>query len=124
MPTTKKRKKPITARNACDRIFSELIRSRGRCQSCGTTRNLQCSHIISRRYAWTRTMSQNALALCAGCHFNWHHDPVFAHGLIEKTIGLAMYEDLRKVAQENTGQRFDWFAERERLTTLHKELAA
>ena len=68
----KKKPKPITARNACDRMFSQLIRSRtGHCESCEQMANLQCAHVISRRYAHTRTDVANAYALCAGCHMRF-----------------------------------------------------
>lgn len=51
-------------------LHSQYVRARdGRCVRCGsTTGQLQCAHIISRRYAATRTDEGNAYCLCAGCH--------------------------------------------------------
>ena len=51
-------------------LHSQYVRARdGCCQKCGTTSGqLQCAHIISRRYTSTRTYEWNAVCLCAGCH--------------------------------------------------------
>ena len=51
-------------------LHSQYVRARdGRCVRCGTTSGqLQCAHIISRRYTATRTDEWNAACLCAGCH--------------------------------------------------------
>lgn len=51
-------------------LHSQFVRARdGKCVRCGAmTGQLQCAHIISRRYAATRTDEQNAVCLCAVCH--------------------------------------------------------
>ncbi len=60
---------------------SLYVRERdGACVRCGTTSGrLQCAHIISRRYAATRTDEGNAYTLCATCHrrlTEWPHEHV------------------------------------------------
>ena len=54
-----------------DKEFSLYVRSRGVCQRCGTKdyTKLQTSHIFSRRYLRVRFDKDNALCLCASCHF-------------------------------------------------------
>ena len=61
--------------NKLDKLFREVIyiRDRGVCRKCGSGQNLQCAHIYSRRFRNTRWCPDNALLLCAKCHF-WAHD--------------------------------------------------
>ena len=53
-------------------LHSQYVRARdGRCVRCGATSEsaqLQCAHIISRRYAATRCDENAAVCLCAACH--------------------------------------------------------
>ena len=77
MPRKTKR---ITQRNKADKLFSKLIRSRGKCEKCGNRHFLQTAHIISRKYGNTRHDSDNALCLCAKCH-RWAHDNPYAFGM-------------------------------------------
>ena len=72
-----------TLKKACDKLFSELVRSRGACERCGKTTSLQTSHIISRTYMGTRFDPDNANALCGGCHLWWHHEPIEAARWLE-----------------------------------------
>lgn len=68
--------KHAAAKNKCDKLFSELIRSIGLCERCGKSGNvvqLQTAHIYSRRYLNLRHDPLNALCLCASCH-HWAHD--------------------------------------------------
>jgi hypothetical protein len=46
--------------------LAELVRARGSCERCGTTENLQCAHIISRRYSQTRCRLDNAANFVCG----------------------------------------------------------
>jgi len=59
--------------NKLDKLFSEIVRSKGRCEKCGKTTTLQCAHIYSRKNKWLRWDTENALCLCAGHHFFWGH---------------------------------------------------
>ena len=77
----KKRKLPrkvkkSTLKRKADILFSLLIRSRGSCEMCGKTQNLQCAHVYSRSNLHLRYDPKNALCLCSGCHmFRWHKEP-------------------------------------------------
>lgn len=61
-----------------DLLFGKLIRSRGKCEMCSETKNLQCAHVIGRRNLHLRYDKQNVLCLCAKCHFLWHQSPRWA----------------------------------------------
>lgn len=82
MPLPRKAKKRTNTwyKRQCDIIFSQYIRSVGRCEKCGGTANLQCSHVLSRSILSLRCDPENAICLCYRCHIvgpdSWHHDPV------------------------------------------------
>ena len=66
----------------CDKIFSELIRSKGMCEKClRTDTKLDCAHVIPRTNKTLRWDINNALSLCFRCHKLWaHENPLeFAH---------------------------------------------
>src|SRR3990167_3235983 len=56
-----------------DKLFSQLIRSRGKCQRCFSDKNLQCAHVVSRVNKHLRWNEDNALSLCLRCHIFWMH---------------------------------------------------
>jgi hypothetical protein len=59
-----------------DRLVSVIVRRRDRrCITCGTARNLQCSHFHSRRYLATRFDLRNCNAMCAECNRRHNSDP-------------------------------------------------
>lgn len=61
--------------NRTDVLFSKFIRARdGFCQSTGSGAcwgDLECAHILSRRFKAVRWDLTNAVALCAG-HHDWY----------------------------------------------------
>lgn len=59
--------------NSLDKLWSEIIRSKGFCERCGKTENLQAAHIITRSNRMVRWDEFNGLCLCAGCHLFWAH---------------------------------------------------
>lgn len=74
--------------NKLDIAFSLLIRKRGRCERCGTTKRLQCSHIYSRANRSVRWSEINAFCFCAGCHeFWWHKNPMDATEWAKTRLG-------------------------------------
>lgn len=111
---------PLTAakgaKKRADDLFSKLIRSRGSCQACGTTSTLQCAHIRSRHYNNTRTDLENALCLCAGCHFYYTGNPLLFAQFIKARLGVDVYDSLVRKSQEN--KKMNWAAEVERLRPL------
>ena len=59
---------------ACDKAFSELIRSNGACEKClRTDTKLDCAHVIPRTNKTLRWDINNALSLCFRCHTRWAH---------------------------------------------------
>ncbi len=54
--------------NKCDKLWSELIRSVGKCEICGATEKLQAHHLIDREYSQYRLDLDNGICLCAKCH--------------------------------------------------------
>lgn len=99
---------PKGAKAKADKYFSLLIRSRGACQACGKTLNLQCAHIISRRYSHTRCVERNALCLCAGCHHYYTDHPAEFGTLVLTFMDAHEYDALTQLSQL-TG-KVDWVA--------------
>lgn len=65
MPKKASRK---TQRNKADKLWSEIIRSKGACEVCKRTKNLNPHHIVGRRNLVLRHDIRNGCLLCAGCH--------------------------------------------------------
>lgn len=68
------------AKKKADRMFSEAVRARGRCEiNAGPARCngvLQCCHIRSRSYMALRWDEANALAGCQAHHLYYTHRPL------------------------------------------------
>lgn len=59
-----------------DKYTSIIVRRRDRrCVTCGSFRNLQCSHFYSRRYLATRFDLRNCNAMCGRCNRRHNDDP-------------------------------------------------
>lgn len=88
-------------------LHAKITRAKGRCENCGATNvRLECSHIIGRRYAQTRTDLDNAHCLCHQCH-QWFgdHPPEF-RDFIYSTIGEEKYAELNARSLQTT--KIDW----------------
>ena len=112
-----------TWKNKCDRLYSQIIRSKGHCEFCGAKPpnvQLQTSHIFSRRYSWTRTDLQNAVAACASCHLKWHHEPTEQGPKAIAIIGEDEYDRIRE--RRLRREKFDWESEHQRLSEIWKEI--
>lgn len=73
-------------------LFSLLIRARDkRCQKCGTTRALQCAHLLSRRHRPTAWDEANAVALCASCHKRFTESPAAWNEWMKARLGGARF---------------------------------
>ena len=107
------------AKGRCDKLFSRIIRSSGQCVRCGSKDNLQCAHIIGRKYSATRTDTNNAWNLCARCHRRLTDFPREHSHFITETIGSTKYEELREKAETVT--KMDWDGEYERLKEIAKQ---
>lgn len=88
-------------RGKATKLHAQKVRERGFCQNCGRTPpeiRLECAHIISRRYAATRCLLNNAFALCSGCHRYFTEWPLEFHDFVIRQIGADAYDDLRALA--------------------------
>lgn len=100
-------------------LHSKIVRARGNgiCDKCyRADRDLQCAHIVGRRYSATRTDLANAWALCAGCHRRLTEHPDEHVAFAIQTHGIEGYELLRIKAYQ--GARMDWVAEVARLRAI------
>lgn len=104
------------AKAKADRLFSQLVRSRGACEHCDKTENLQCAHVLSRRFANTRTDLDNAYCLCAGCHMMFTNQPVDFGIFVLNKMGADAYDALELRAHAD--RKVDWEAEVARLESL------
>lgn len=78
-----------------DRLFSQIVRARGNCERCGTVRDLEAAHVVSRRYLTTRYDESNGRCLCHRCHI-WAH--AFPHDF-QTWIGHDTFSALYQRAQ-------------------------
>lgn len=106
------------------RLHSLIVRARGRCERCGSTSNLQCAHIIKRRFSATRCDVANAWCLCASCHFRLETHPDEHMAFVAQTIGMERFDELkvRALAGPTMSSRLWWRSEVERLRALASEL--
>lgn len=108
------------AKGRATRLHALITRDFGKCMKCGNTHALQCAHIISRKYAKTRTDLNNAFCLCASCHMKFTDNPVdFGKFVIDK-IGNKNFSKLRKKAY-NTTKKMDWEEEYKRLKEIQAQ---
>lgn len=64
-------------RTTLDAMLSKMLREqKGSCEKCGSIRNLQAAHIISRKNSSIRLDIDNLLCLCDKCHTWWHIEPL------------------------------------------------
>lgn len=110
-------------RGQADRLFSQIVRSKGYCEKCHKRSNLQCAHVLSRRYNNTRVDLGNAFCLCAGCHFYFTHHPLEWEAWVIGRRGATWYRGLKRKALDTT-VKVDWKAEVARLRELWGEIEA
>lgn len=102
-----------------DRLFSQIIRSQGKCENCEAREysKLQTAHILSRRYAKTRCDTRNAFCLCASCHFYFTANPYEFARFIDESWARYHYEDIKAKAFD-TLSKVDWLERIEFLTAI------
>ena len=106
-------------KDTCDKLFSLIVRSRGACETCGSTANLQCSHIYSRRYSVVRCDELNAMCQCATCHRRWHDRPVEMVSWLHDHYPADHLAELSRRANELC--KVDWGIRRHELTQIARE---
>lgn len=121
-----KKKRSVKGMKAeADRLFSQLIRSKGRCEWCGSTLNLQCSHVVSRKYNSVRWDEDNAECLCARCHRRAHDFPAINGRRLERKMGAQAFDALHLRAQAVTKMKHqDWLDLLQALKDKLERLAA
>ena len=97
----KKKPKIATVRLKCDKLWSQLIRSVGHCEYCGTTQNLNAHHLVSRSKLHTRYLKENGICLCVKHHtfskdFSAHGNPLAFGKWIEEYYGKERIDFLLK----------------------------
>ena len=78
-----------------DKLFGEIVRSRGKCERCGSKDFLQTAHLISRRYKQVRWDLDNAFCLCRNHHVYFTHHPIEWDLYVEDKIGTTLYKTLK-----------------------------
>lgn len=109
-----------------DMLFSRLIRSRGVCERCGQMAT-DAAHIVRRGWSATRCVEDNAWALCRSCHRATEEDPKEFVTLVQATIGIVRYDELRRRAQAGLAglgmsSATFWLSERTRMEARCKAL--
>ena len=121
----------MTAKATCDTYFSKVVRARGACERCGAGDQLECAHIIRRRYVGDpdgivlRHNEDNAWCLCSSCHRTVDTDAMAFADLVARTIGGDKYAEFMEVrgARHRQWRESDWVKERARLLALVKQVA-
>lgn len=84
------------SRKEADRLFSLYIRHRDRkCQVCSLPTDLQCAHLISRRYLAVRWLPQNAVALCIFDHKRYTENPLAWDRWCSERLGAEAWDKLK-----------------------------
>lgn len=109
--TTPKRglKKRLPTLYELDKIFSEKVRTIGRCERCGYTivfmANSQTHHFIPRAFLNTRYEPDNACSLDLYCHAELQNNARLNEEFFIKLRGKERVEELKKIAR--TYQKMD-----------------
>jgi len=101
-----------------DKLYSEVIRSVGYCESCNGTHYLQTAHINSRRFNATRCDTRNAYCLCAKCHRFYTDHPREFSKFITETWHQKVYEEVFR--KSRTPTKVDWQERVDFLTRIKK----
>ena len=81
-----------------DKYTSRIVRRRDRrCVTCGTRRNLQCSHLYSRRYLAIRFNLINCNAMCGRCNRRHNYDPFPYISYMQGNHGSEAVEELNRL---------------------------
>jgi len=114
-------KKRLPKDYALDRMWSQIVRSSGRCVVCGETNKiLHAHHWVGRRYKHTRWEISNGVPLCHQCHQELHDMPKFRKDIERKFLGADKMEQLELMARRGVGTKVDKEAIKSKLTELIK----
>jgi len=83
-----------------DALWSEKIRSVGKCEYCNKNSGLQAHHIIPRSHRNTRWDLKNGVCLCTRHHLYWaHKDAIEFAEWVKARMGEDEYRALRMRGQ-------------------------
>jgi hypothetical protein len=91
------------AKAKADKLFSEIIRSYGRCEASGyderpCSPQLQTAHIVTRKRSATRTDLRNAFCLCFA-HHRWFTDqPVQFARFLQQSWAKDYYDSVYRAS--------------------------
>lgn len=103
------KKKQLSTKKKCDKLWGEIIRSKGQCEWCGRMdMRLEAAHIISRTYSKTRHDLKNGLCLCSACHRKGHSFPTLFTEFVIQHIGQDELDRLHRQAQQ-TDYKVDYY---------------
>lgn len=95
--------KKATIKKKLDTLWSQIIRSKGSCEVCGKTENLNAHHLIGRRDLSLRWELMNGVCLCAGCHTfklrSAHQDPIWFHQWLLENKGQDYLDELNSLRE-------------------------
>jgi len=88
-----------------DKLWSEKVKSVGKCAYCGKDSYLNPHHIYSRSNYSTRWDLDNGICLCSGCHtlsstFSAHKTPMEFSEYIKEKRGNEWFNRLRAKAKQ------------------------
>lgn len=114
-------KKHKGAKGQADKLFSEIIRSQGRCEAEGVdgrvcSKQLQTAHIVTRGRSATRTDTRNAFALCFAHHRFFHDYPRAFSRFITNSWAQEYYDQVEAKSKRPT--KVDWQAEVDKLMMI------
>lgn len=101
-------------KNKADKLFSEVIRSVGYCEADGwddikCSAQLQCMHIISRKFNATRCDLRNAFSGCAAHHRYFTDHPRQFSRFITSTWAQKYYDQMFQRSRNSAiGKQVDW----------------
>lgn len=105
-----------------DKLASQVVRSKGKCEICGKREGIQCAHIFSRRNLNTRWDLDNLMCLCYRCHIHFaHKEPMLFAEAVKEKLGEDKYKKLRQRA-EMSGKGLDLAAIKLALEQKYKRL--
>lgn len=100
--TKKKHNSDSWLNKQLDKLWSEVVRSKGACELCGRRPPevvLQAHHIFSRRNYSTRWDIKNGVCLCTGDHiYKAHKDIQEFADWVQSKYGVDYIDDLRQKA--------------------------
>lgn len=93
--TSAHRKARMRLADVADALWSKLVKLPGRCEECGSTRDLTAAHGFRRSYRGTRWLPINGFAQCLyPCHDHFTRHPKEWDARLRELWGPYTYETL------------------------------